>query len=389
MADIKGKLSIDSNLLGRLDGCGYTLPIATATRLGCVKTGEGLKTNADGILRVLYNSDKGLFFDDNGYLCVKIGQGLYYDANGKICVNDEFDISKLRDDINRLDINIANLMDFISDMYVSQNTYISLHIYEVITDDNGYATLSVVKDGQIASVFINGIFAVADKDYQIIDGSIQITNTEFTPGNDAVSIVVFKSIIDSNTNNTIGVSSEIYEVETDSDGYAQFPFTYNNQMFYVFINGVLAGKKDYQIINGSILLTDSEFLFGNDIVTFVVLKPLINGVENKSINLSLKTYDAETDNNSRAIIPLVPQIVLKNNNSSAVQVYVNGLFSVEGKDYQIEDGSIQLTSSEALSGNDVITFVIFEAKVDENNRGSSADDVTFISNAEIDEIINI
>lgn len=387
MSDIKGTLSIGGSLSGNLNGHGFTLPIATAIRLGCVKIGEGLKTNADGILKVLYNNNMGLFINDNGELIVNIGQGLYYDADGKICVNESFDISGLRDDINRLDVDMADLMDVIDDIYVSKNTYISSQIYEVITDSNGCATLPFAKDSQIACVYVNGVFAIADKDYQIIDDGIEVTHTDLTTGNDVVSIVVFKPTID-NANDMITISSQIYETQIDSNRYAQLPFTYNNQMFYVFVNGVFVSEKDYQVTDGGVLLTDSEFLFGNDVVTFVIFKPLVNGVESNSTNFALKTYNVQTDKNSNASIPLVPKVILKNNDSSAIQVYINGLLGVEGKDYQIKDGQIKLISSEFFGGNDVVTFAVFQAELDDSSLGGPADNITTISIAEINEIIN-
>lgn len=290
--------------------------------------------------------------------------------------------------ISELEELTLQLEDWLANSNVATtNTYISSEVYVVETDSNGMASLPFsLEDTQIAYVFINSLIAVEEKDYQIINNNIQLTNSEFISDNDIVTFVTFKPTVVSG--NTISLSSEVYEAETDSDGYAKLPFAYDNQIFHVFINGVFATENDYQIANGGILTTNNEFTSGNDAVTFVVFKPLVNGVESKSTNLSLNLYNAETDNTGNVTIPLVPKVILKNNNNSVVQVYINGLFGIEGIDYQIENGNIQLISSEAISESDVITFVVFEMKAD-NNLGDSnigETDLRAITEEELDSI---
>lgn len=290
--------------------------------------------------------------------------------------------------ISELEELTLQLEDWLADSDIAtQNTYISSEVYEVETDDSGCAVVPFsLEDTQIACVFINSLIAVEEKDYQIINNNIQLTNSEFISGNDIVTFVTFKPTAVSG--NTISLLSEVYEAETDSDGYAQLPFAYDNQMFHVFINGVLAAENDYQIANGGILTTNTELTSGNDAVTFVVFKPLVNGVESKTAHLSSRIYNTQTDNNGKANIPLIPKTMLKINDSSVVQVYINGLFGIDGTDYQIENGNIQLIGSEAISEGDVITFITFEAKSDDDNIGNSTEDITSISTSEIDEIIN-
>lgn len=74
--------------------------------------------------------------------------------------------------------------------------------------------------------------------------------------------------------------SQTYETETDESGYASLPFRFkSNQTIYVFINGVFAVEgKDFIIENNTIQLvnTDSEFISGSNVITFVVFEPTIN-----------------------------------------------------------------------------------------------------------------
>lgn len=415
MAEIRGVLSVGSKLSGTLGNNVYTLPTASPTRLGGIKVGEGLSIDSDGVLNTVKQntySNLSLIHTDGavnksaaspddtielnfkpafkieeigGVLTVNLNFGSYLDDDKPMSGSA---VKVYIDSVNRgFELELGDLEDWLANTYVSENTYIPSQIYEVKTDESGYAALPFTEDNQIAYVFINGILAVEGKDYQITDGGIQVTTSDFVSGNDVVTFVVLKPTADSRTNDTIGISSEIYEAQTDSNGYARLPFTYDNQLLYIFANGVFATKQDYQINDNGILFSDNDFVAEGDVVTFIVFNPLLNGADSKSLNVSLKTYETQTDVNGNASLPLIPKVILKRNDNSAVQVFINGLYAVEGKDYQIEEGSIQLTSSEYLSGNDVITFVIFEAKVDDNS-GGLAGDIETISISEIDEIIN-
>lgn len=414
MAEIKGILSAGSSLAGALKDNGYTLPTASPTRLGGIKIGEGLSIGSDGVLNTVKQNTYsrlslthvdgavnksaqspddtiGLEFkpsfkiaDIDGVIAVDLNFGSYLDDDKPMAGTA---VKTYIDSVNKgLESELEDLEEWLANTYISENKYITSQTYEAETDENGYAAIPFsLEDNQIAYILINGLIAVEGKDYQITDNSIQLTNSEFTSGNDIVTFVIFNPAIDADTNKTISISSQIYEARTDSDGYAKLPFTYNNQIFYVFINGALASeKRDYQIFDEGIRLINSEFIFGSDVITFAVFTPSVNGAESESLNMSLKIYETQTDINGYASIPLFPKVILKNNDNSAVQVFINGLYAIEGSDYQIDDGSIQLTSSEYLLGNDVVAFAVFEAKLN----GSSSDDITPISLLEIEEIIN-
>lgn len=247
------------------------------------------------------------------------------------------------------------------------SAYITSEIHEVITDESRRATLPFTSESYRANfVFINGLFAVEDKDYQITGNNIELTNSEFILGNDIVTFVTFKSVVEgkSEDNKTINISSEIYETETNADGYSVLPFTFNNQVFQVFINGVLAVKeKDYSIVdnNSKIKIKNSEFVSGNDIVTFVVLQEIKNETTNESTNISLETYETITDNAGYAVIPLVPTLINKNYGDSCMQIFINGMFGIVEKDYVIKDNNIQILNTESNNSNDIITFIVFKA----------------------------
>lgn len=418
MAEIKGILSAGSSLAGALKDNGYTLPTASPTRLGGIKIGEGLSIGSDGVLNTVKQNTYsrlslthvdgavnksaqspddtiGLEFkpsfkiaDIDGVIAVDLNFGSYLDDDKPMAGTA---VKTYIDSVNKgLESELEDLEEWLANTYISENKYITSQTYEAETDENGYAAIPFsLEDNQIAYILINGLIAVDGKDYQITDNSIQLTNSEFTSGNDIVTFVIFKPTVNTDTNKTISISSQIYEARTDSDGYAKLPFTYNNQLFYVFINGALASeKRDYQIFDEGIRLINSEFIFGSDVITFAVFTPSVNGAESESLNMSLKIYETQTDINGYASIPLFPKVILKNNDNIAVQVFINGLYAIEGSDYQIDDGSIQLTSSEYLLGNDVVAFAVFEAKLNGSSDGSSSDDITPISLLEIEEIIN-
>lgn len=248
------------------------------------------------------------------------------------------------------------------------SAYITSEIHEVITDENRRATLPFTSESYRANfVFINGLFAVEDKDYQIIGNNIELTNSEFISGNDIVTFVTFKSVVGkkSEENKTINISSEIYETETDLEGYSVLPFAFNNQVFQVFINGVLAVKeKDYSFVdnNSGIKIKNSEFVLGDDIVTFVVLQEIESeDTINKSTNISLETYEAITDDTGYATIPLVPTLINKNYGNSCIQIFINGMLGIVEKDYVIKDNNIQILNTESNNSNDIITFIVFKA----------------------------
>lgn len=390
MAEIKGTLSAGINLSGTLKCNG--LPTTKQNTYSKV-----ILTHADGVINMSATMpDDIIRFDFKPALKVAdIDDIPTVNLNFGSCLDDDKPMAGTAvkayvDSVNRgLELELEDLEEWLANTYISQNTYITTQMYEVETDESGYAAIPFsLENNQIAYVFVNGLIAVEGKDYQITESDIQIANGEFTSGNDVVTFVVFKPAVDTNTNKTISISSEIYEAETDSDGFAQLPFNYNNQLFYVFINGVFASEEDYQITNGGILTTNTEFVSGNDIITFVIFKPLLNGAESESLDMSLKIYKTQTDSNDCSTLPLVPKVLLKSNDNSVVQVFINGLYAVEGNDYQIENGNIQLTRSEAFSGNNVAAFVVFEAKVDSDNTGSSIGTIEAISDEEIDEIIN-
>lgn len=84
----------------------------------------------------------------------------------------------------------------------------------------------------------------------------------------------FNNLTESLTVNVSSASSQIYEVETDENGYAELPFTWSNDNpVHVYINGLFAVEgKDYQIKNGGIQLSNLMFDSGSDVITFVVFK---------------------------------------------------------------------------------------------------------------------
>ena len=272
---------------------------------------------------------------------------------------------------------VLELEEWLSKSEISTTgSYVTSELYEVTTDKSGYATLPFILENILINyVFINGLFAVEGRDYQIFDNSIKLTTSEFISGDDIITFVVFKSIINGKTgeSKTINISSNIYEAETDEDGYSLLPFTYENQTFQVFINGVLAKKgKDFSIINDNtgIQIVNSEFISGNDIITFVNFQTTENNedsVNNKQINISLESYETITDDAGCATIPLVPKIINKNYGNTVVQVFINGMHGVIDKDYVIEDGNIQIINTEFSSYNDVVTFIVFEVTNENNN----------------------
>ena len=89
-----------------------------------------------------------------------------------------------------------------------------------------------------------------------------------------------------------------------------------------------------------------------------------------------RTYTVETDESGHAELPFTY------NDSQTVHVYINGLFAVEGEDYTIENGGIQLTSLEFGSGSDVITFVVFKAGVVSGSGGTVEEEEISVSDIE-------
>ncbi len=270
-------------------------------------------------------------------------------------------------------------------------SYIISQTYEVTTDSSGLAALPFnSEDTQANYVFINGLLAVEEKDYQITDNNIQLVQSEFVSGEDVVTFVVLESVIDGKTgeSKSIDVSSEIYEIKTDTDGYAQLPFTYDDKVCQIFINGVLAIKgKDYSIDidSNSIQIEKSEFITGEDVITFVVLQALNEDVaDSKSIDITLDVYEAETNKSGYAAMPLVPKIMINHYGDEAVQIYINGMYAIANKDYYIEDSNIQLINSE-LGANDVITFVVFKSEM-KNNSDESYTNLIPITEEELNNI---
>ncbi len=278
--------------------------------------------------------------------------------------------------ISELEELVLELEEWLSKSEISTTeSYITLETYEVTTDDSGQVAIPFTsEDVQANYVFVNGLLAIQGRDYQITDNNVEITSSEFTSGNDVVTFVIFKYVVDGKTgeNKPIKISSDIYETKTDEDGYSLLPFSYDNQTFQVFINGVLATKdKDYSITgdNTGVQIVNSEFLLGSDIVTFVVFQTIekeSDNVDNKKINISLETYETITDQTGCAAIPLVPKIINKNYGNTGIQVFINGMHSVVDKDYVIEDGNIQLINTEFSNYNDIITFIIFKSTIDNN-----------------------
>lgn len=107
-----------------------------------------------------------------------------------------------------------------------------------------------------------------------------------------------------------------------------------------------------------------------------------NLTESLTVNVSSASsqiYEVETDENGYAKLPFTWS------NDNPVHVYINGLFAVEGKDYQIKNGGIQLSNLMFDSGSDVITFVVFKAGV---ISGSGGTDDTEISASDIQKMIS-
>ena len=108
-----------------------------------------------------------------------------------------------------------------------------------------------------------------------------------------------------------------------------------------------------------------------------------NLTESLTVNVNpatTKTYTIETDDSGHAELPFTY------NDSQTVHVYINGSFAVEGEDYTIENGNIQLTSLEFGSGSDVITFVVFKAGVISGSGGIVDDEE--ISVSEIEQMVS-
>lgn len=86
-----------------------------------------------------------------------------------------------------------------------------------------------------------------------------------------------------------------------------------------------------------------------------------NLTETLTINANMlsQTFEAETDESGLAALPFT----LKSNQT--IYVFINGVFAVKEKDYIIESDEIQLvdTDSEFTSGNNVITFIVFESTI--------------------------
>ena len=390
MAD--NKVIVELN--GRLVGDGYTLPIATRKRLGVIKVGEGLDINDEGVLSVIEHKafSELLIKSSNGVIDKTAETGsdviklnfkpalIVENIDGVPTIDLDFgtqlDADKpmsgeaikeyVNSEIEGLEFEFNDLVDWLASLYVSTGSYMAIETYEVTTDEIGHADLPFeLQDKQANYVFIDGLFAVEGKDYIIADNRIELTSSEFIAGNDIVTFVIYKSVIDGKTGRSepINISSEIYETTTNQDGYSLLPFSYDNQTFQVFVNGVFAEKdKDYSIVNENtgIQITNSEFTQGNDEVAFVVLKTFD---ENEIKDIVFEVYEAEVNKFGRANIPLMPITIIQNYDSTAVHVYINGLLAVEGEDYTIENDNIQLTKFELDSINDVITFVVLKSEI--------------------------
>lgn len=390
MAD--NKVIVELN--GRLVGDGYTLPIATRKRLGVIKVGEGLDINDEGVLSVIEHKafSELLIKSSNGVIdktaetgsdviklnfkpalkvenidgvpTIDLDFGTQLDADKPM--SGEAIKEYVNSEIEGLEFEFNDLVDWLASLYVSTGSYMAIETYEVTTDETGHADLPFeLQDKQANYVFIDGLFAVEGKDYIIADNRIELTSSEFIAGNDIVTFVIYKSVIDGKTGRSepINISSEIYETTTNQDGYSLLPFSYDNQTFQVFVNGVFAEKdKDYSIVNENtgIQITNSEFTQGNDEVAFVVLKTFD---ENEIKDIVFEVYEAEVNKFGRANIPLMPITIIQNYDSTAVHVYINGLLAVEGEDYTIENDNIQLTKFELDSINDVITFVVLKSEI--------------------------
>ena len=104
-----------------------------------------------------------------------------------------------------------------------------------------------------------------------------------------------------------------------------------------------------------------------------------NLTESLTVNVNpatSRTYTVETDESGNAELPFTYS------DSQTIHVYINGLFAVEGEDYTIENGNIQLTSLEFGSGSDVITFVVFKAGAVSGSGGIVDDEEISVSDIE-------
>ena len=411
MAD--NKVIVELN--GRLVGDGYTLPIATKKRLGVIKVGEGLDIDEEGVLslipiehnafsKLLLMSTNGVFKKTaetgNDVIQVSFKPALKVEnIDGVPTINLDFgtqlDADKpmsgeaikeyVNSEIEGLEFEFNDLVDWLASLYVSTSSYMTIETYEVTTDETGQANLPVeLEDKQANYVFINGLFAVEGKDYKFADNRIELTSSEFISGNDIVTFVIYKSVIDGKTGRSkpINISSEIFETTTNQDGYSLLPFSYDDKTFQVFVNGVYAEKeKDYSIVNDNtgIQIVNSEFISGNDEVAFVAHKTA-DGNDIKDI--VFEVYETEANKFGRANIPLIPRTIIQNYNSTAVHVYINGLLAVENEDYIIENDNVQLTNFELGSINDVITFVVLKSEI------SGTVDEEEISVSEIEQMVS-
>ena len=103
-------------------------------------------------------------------------------------------------------------------------------------------------------------------------------------------------------------------------------------------------------------------------------------INNVSPALS-KVYTVETDEGGQAELPFTY------NDSQAVHVYINGLFAVEGEDYTVESGKIQLNNTMFDSGGDVVTFVVFKAGVVTGGSGGIVEEEE-ISVSDIEKMVS-
>ena len=406
-------------LRGRLVGDGYTLPIATAKRLGVVMVGDGLEIEADGNLKTIpqktytkisISDESGTVnslatmaddtikiilksalkaIDVNGVPNIDLNFGTHLDGDKPMTGTA---IKKLTDSItNSLRSELDEVQEWLANLYISNNIYITAKLYDVKTDDSGYAVIPfATEENQIACVFVNGLLVAEGKEYKINDNTIQLTSSEFISGNDIVTFIVYKTMIYCKTgeSKSINVSSEIYDVVTNTEGYALLPFAYGNKMFYAFINGVFAAEgEDYQIIDNGIQITNSEFASGEDVVTFVTLNAIDeNRVDDENIDITSEIYTVKTDALGRSYIPLIPKTIIKKYGSTAVNVYINGMIAVADKDYMIDGSGIQLTNLELGSAESVVTFVVLKAVTDNSDTVTENANIRAITEEELKKI---
>ena len=116
--------------------------------------------------------------------------------------------------ISELEELVLELEEWLSKSEISTTeSYITLETYEVSTDDSGRVDIPFAsEDVQANYVFINGLLAIQGRDYQITDNNVEIINSEFTSGNDVVTFVIFKYVVDGKTGESkpIKISSDIY-----------------------------------------------------------------------------------------------------------------------------------------------------------------------------------